>query len=105
MSDEKKVAPIGIWTAVKPFVNGGASGMLAIDMDQGEDSTRSGICSSVTTTMLKNEGILCWLSEARNLHHSPSWITQVKMLTAKASGANDGKPLPQLVPALVVQPN
>ncbi|KAL0843192.1 hypothetical protein Bca101_016437 [Brassica carinata] len=96
MSDEKKVAPIGIWTAVKPFVNGGASG---------EDSTRSGICSSVTTTMLKNEGILCWLSEARNLHHSPSWITQVKMLTAKASGANDGKPLPQLVPALVVQPN
>lgn len=84
-------------------------------------------------------GILCWLSEARNLHHSPSWITQVKlksfvgylapiqmntvlsrlcctdqkeyhyefirMLTAKASGANDGKPLPQLVPALVVQPN
>lgn len=29
MAEEKKVAPIGVWTAVKPFVNGGASGMLA----------------------------------------------------------------------------
>lgn len=26
---EEKPKPIGVWTTVKPFVNGGASGMLA----------------------------------------------------------------------------
>jgi len=29
MGDEKKPKPAGVWPTVKPFVNGGASGMLA----------------------------------------------------------------------------
>lgn len=29
MGEEKKPQPSGVWPTVKPFVNGGASGMLA----------------------------------------------------------------------------
>lgn len=29
MGDEKKPKSVGVWPTVKPFVNGGASGMLA----------------------------------------------------------------------------
>lgn len=29
MADQKSASPAGVWPTVKPFVNGGASGMLA----------------------------------------------------------------------------
>ncbi|CAH2072337.1 unnamed protein product [Thlaspi arvense] len=63
MAEEKKIAPIGIWNTVKPFVNGGTSGMLAtcviqpIDMIKVRIQLGQGSAVSVTTTMLKNEGI------------------------------------------------
>ncbi|CAF1697980.1 unnamed protein product [Brassica napus] len=112
MAEEKKVAPIGIWTAVKPFVNGGASGMLAtcviqpIDMIKVRIQLGQGSAASVTTTMLKNEGIGAFY-KMNILYHHLYCTNQVvcsyeyiRMLTAKASEANDGKPLPLYQKAL-----
>uniref|UniRef100_A0A0D3B1Z8 Uncharacterized protein n=1 Tax=Brassica oleracea var. oleracea TaxID=109376 RepID=A0A0D3B1Z8_BRAOL len=132
MAEEKKVAPIGMWTAVKPFVNGGASGMLAtcviqpIDMIKVRIQLGQGSAASVTTTMLKNEGIGAFYKlvldhssklksfvdyldpiQMNILYHHLYCTNQVvcsyeyiRMLTAKASEANDGKPLPLYQKAL-----
>ncbi|PWA58325.1 mitochondrial dicarboxylate/tricarboxylate transporter DTC [Artemisia annua] len=62
---EEKAKPIvsGVWPTVKPFVNGGASGMLAtcviqpIDMIKVRIQLGQGSAGSVTKNMLKNEGI------------------------------------------------
>ena len=40
MGDEKKAKPSGVWTAVKPFVNGGTSGMLATCVIQPVDMVK-----------------------------------------------------------------
>lgn len=47
MAEEKK-APIGVWTTVKPFVNGGASGMLATCVIQPIDMIK--VCQMLTDT-------------------------------------------------------
>ncbi|KAK2977703.1 hypothetical protein RJ640_026843 [Escallonia rubra] len=61
---EEKAKPAGVWPTVKPFVNGGASGMLAtcvmiqpIDMIKVRIQLGPGSAAQVTRTMLKNEGI------------------------------------------------
>ncbi|KAK2967953.1 hypothetical protein RJ640_027738 [Escallonia rubra] len=61
---EEKAKPAGVWPTVKPFVNGGASGMLAtcvmiqpIDMIKVRIQLGQGSAGQVTRTMLKNEGI------------------------------------------------
>ncbi|WZZ38665.1 hypothetical protein YC2023_034924 [Brassica napus] len=84
MAEEKKVAPIGIWTAVKPFVNGGASGgMLATCVIQPIDMIKG-----------LSAGLL------RQATYTTARLGSFKMLTAKASEANDGKPLPLYQKAL-----
>ncbi|KAK3011805.1 hypothetical protein RJ639_012506 [Escallonia herrerae] len=60
---EEKAKPAGVWPIVKPFVNGGAFGILAtcviqpIDMIKVRIQLGKGSVSQVTRTMLKNEGI------------------------------------------------
>ncbi|KAL5980794.1 hypothetical protein ACLOJK_028704 [Asimina triloba] len=60
---EAKAKTSGVWPTVKPFVNGGASGMLAtcviqpIDMIKVRIQLGQGSASQVTKTMLRNEGI------------------------------------------------
>ncbi|EPS58152.1 hypothetical protein M569_16664 [Genlisea aurea] len=61
MADQKPKS--GVWSTVKPFVNGGASGMLAtcvvqpIDMVKVRIQLGQGSATDVTKNMLKNEGI------------------------------------------------
>ncbi|KAG4999922.1 hypothetical protein JHK87_020994 [Glycine soja] len=65
MGDENKTkSPAsGVWSTIKPFVNGGASGMLAtcviqpIDMIKVRIQLGQGSAAQVTSTMLKNEGV------------------------------------------------
>ncbi|KAL0460505.1 UNVERIFIED_CONTAM: Mitochondrial dicarboxylate/tricarboxylate transporter DTC [Sesamum latifolium] len=60
---EEKPKSAGVWPTVKPFVNGGASGMLAtcviqpIDMIKVRIQLGQGSAGEVTKTMLKNEGV------------------------------------------------
>ncbi|CAL5425720.1 unnamed protein product [Camellia sinensis] len=60
---EEKPKSIGVWPAVKPFVNGGASGMLAtcviqpIDMIKVRIQLGQGSAVDVTRNMLRNHGI------------------------------------------------
>ncbi|XP_075652089.1 mitochondrial dicarboxylate/tricarboxylate transporter DTC-like [Castanea sativa] len=62
MGDEKKAKPIGVWPTVKPFVNGGTSGMLAtcviqpIEMIKVRIQLGQGSAGSVARNMLKEEG-------------------------------------------------
>uniref|UniRef100_M4DU67 Uncharacterized protein n=1 Tax=Brassica campestris TaxID=3711 RepID=M4DU67_BRACM len=104
MAEEKKVAPIGVWNTVKPFVNGGTSGMLAtcviqpIDMIKVRIQLGQGSAASVTKNMLKNDGIGAFykgLSAGllRQATYTTARLGSFKMLTAKAIEANDGKPL------------
>ncbi|KAK3012695.1 hypothetical protein RJ639_008258 [Escallonia herrerae] len=63
MPGEEKAKPAGVWPTVKPFLNGGVSGMLAtciiqpIDMIKVRIQLGQGSAGQVTRTMLKNEGI------------------------------------------------
>ncbi|GER41240.1 mitochondrial substrate carrier family protein [Striga asiatica] len=60
---EEKTKSTGVWPTVKPFVNGGASGMLAtcviqpIDMIKVRIQLGQGSAADVTRNMLKNEGL------------------------------------------------
>ena len=103
MAEEKK-APISVWTTVKPFVNGGASGMLAtcviqpIDMIKVRIQLGQGSAASITTNMLKNEGVGAFykgLSAGllRQATYTTARLGSFKLLTAKAIESNDGKPL------------
>ncbi|XP_010531153.1 PREDICTED: mitochondrial dicarboxylate/tricarboxylate transporter DTC-like [Tarenaya hassleriana] len=111
MAEEKKAKPSGVWTTVKPFVNGGASGMLAtcviqpIDMIKVRIQLGQGSAASVTKTMLKNEGFGAFykgLSAGllRQATYTTARLGSFKILTAKASEANEGKPLPLYQKAL-----
>ena len=40
MGDEKKPKSTGVWPSIKPFVNGGASGMLATCVIQPVDMVK-----------------------------------------------------------------
>lgn len=113
MGDEKKGKPAasGVWSTIKPFVNGGASGMLAtcviqpIDMIKVRIQLGQGSAAQVTSTMLKNEGFAAFykgLSAGllRQATYTTARLGSFKILTAKAIEANDGKPLPLYQKAL-----
>ncbi|KAJ8446494.1 hypothetical protein Cgig2_027456 [Carnegiea gigantea] len=64
MAEEKaKLGSVGVWPAVKPFVNGGASGMLAtcviqpLDMVKVRIQLGQGSATQVVRIMLRDEGI------------------------------------------------
>ncbi|XP_058750151.1 mitochondrial dicarboxylate/tricarboxylate transporter DTC [Vicia villosa] len=114
MAEEKKPKPAlvsGFWPTIKPFVNGGASGMLAtcviqpIDMIKVRIQLGQGSAASVTTTMLKNEGVGAFykgLSAGllRQATYTTARLGTFRILTNKAIEANDGKPLPLYQKAL-----
>ncbi|KAG9155690.1 hypothetical protein Leryth_003965 [Lithospermum erythrorhizon] len=110
MGEEKKVS-VGVWPTVKPFVNGGASGMLAtcviqpIDMIKVRIQLGQGSAGEVTKTMLKNEGVGAFYNGLsagllRQATYTTARLGTFKILTAKAIEANDGKPLPLYQKAL-----
>ncbi|GAB2261257.1 hypothetical protein Droror1_Dr00002254 [Drosera rotundifolia] len=127
--DSEKAKPKGVWYTIKPFVNGGTSGMLAtcviqpIDMIKVEKSVDflllgmnlwvngvriqlgQGSAGVVTRTMLKNEGIGAFykgLSAGllRQATYTTARLGTFRILTNKAIAANDGKPLPLYQKAL-----
>ncbi|KAI4317452.1 hypothetical protein L6164_025319 [Bauhinia variegata] len=111
MGDEKKAKPSSVWTTIKPFVNGGASGMLAtcviqpIDMVKVRIQLGQGSAGQVTSNMLKNEGVTAFykgLSAGllRQATYTTARLGTFKILTNKAVEANDGKPLPLYQKAL-----
>ncbi|KAF3944055.1 hypothetical protein ACB098_08G138000 [Castanea mollissima] len=111
MGDEKKAKPIGVWPTVKPFVNGGTSGMLAtcviqpIDMIKVRIQLGQGSAGSVARNMLKEEGFGAFykgLSAGllRQATYTTARLGSFKILTNKAIEANDGKPLPLYQKAL-----
>ncbi|KAI5675090.1 hypothetical protein M9H77_06040 [Catharanthus roseus] len=110
MGEEKK-APSGVWPTVKPFVNGGASGMLAtcviqpIDMIKVRIQLGQGSAGTVTRNMLKNEGVGAFykgLSAGllRQATYTTARLGSFRILTNKALEANEGKPLPLYQKAL-----
>ncbi|KAH9740581.1 mitochondrial dicarboxylate/tricarboxylate transporter dtc [Citrus sinensis] len=111
MGEEKKPQSAGVWPTVKPFVNGGASGMLAtcviqpIDMIKVRIQLGQGSAGTVTKTMLKNEGFGAFykgLSAGllRQATYTTARLGSFRILTNKAIEANDGKPLPLYQKAL-----
>ncbi|CAO2822090.1 unnamed protein product [Amaranthus hypochondriacus] len=110
MADQKS-SPAGVWPTVKPFVNGGCSGMLAtcviqpIDMIKVRIQLGQGSAAQVTKNMLANEGFGAFykgLSAGllRQATYTTARLGSFKMLTNKAVAANDGKPLPLYQKAL-----
>ncbi|KAK9692426.1 hypothetical protein RND81_09G263600 [Saponaria officinalis] len=100
-----------LWSKVKPFVNGGASGMLAtcvvqpIDMVKVRIQLGQGSAPQVVTNMLRQHGISAFykgLSAGllRQATYTTARLGSFKILTNKAIAANDGKPLPLYQKAL-----
>ncbi|CAO2161500.1 unnamed protein product [Urochloa humidicola] len=115
MADAKQqqaVAPSAVWMTVKPFVNGGASGMLAtcviqpIDMVKVKIQLGEGSAATVTKNMLANEGIGSFykgLSAGllRQATYTTARLGSFRVLTNKALEANEGKPLPLVQKAFI----
>ncbi|XP_026452895.1 mitochondrial dicarboxylate/tricarboxylate transporter DTC-like [Papaver somniferum] len=110
MADHKN-PPVGIWQNVKPFINGGASGMLAtcviqpIDMIKVRIQLGQGSGIHVARSMLREEGLGAFykgLSAGllRQATYTTARLGSFKILTNKAIEANDGKPLPLYQKAL-----
>ncbi|OIW19228.1 hypothetical protein TanjilG_20353 [Lupinus angustifolius] len=110
MGEEKKTK-VAVWPTIKPFVNGGVSGMLAtsviqpIDMIKVRIQLGQGSAAHITTTMLKNEGVAAFykgLSAGllRQATYTTARLGSFRILTNKAIEANDGKPLPLYQKAL-----
>ncbi|CAN1294883.1 Mitochondrial dicarboxylate/tricarboxylate transporter DTC [Linum perenne] len=111
MGEQKQTQPLGVWSTIKPFVNGGASGMAAtcviqpIDMIKVRIQLGQGSASHVAKTMLKEEGIGAFykgLSAGllRQATYTTARLGSFRILTNKAIEANDGKPLPLYQKAL-----
>ncbi|XP_057793315.1 mitochondrial dicarboxylate/tricarboxylate transporter DTC-like [Salvia miltiorrhiza] len=107
----EKPKSAGVWPTVKPFVNGGASGMLAtcviqpIDMIKVRIQLGQGSAGEVTRNMLKNDGVGAFykgLSAGllRQATYTTARLGSFRILTNKAIEANDGKPLPLYQKAL-----
>ncbi|KAK6925772.1 Mitochondrial substrate/solute carrier [Dillenia turbinata] len=111
---EENQKPKGAWHTVKPFVNGGTAGMMAtcVRIQLGEGSA-----VQVTKTMLKNEGVRAFYkflitfavsSDSKGLSagllrqatYTTARLGSFRILTSKATAANDGKPLPLYQKAL-----
>lgn len=108
---DQKVEQIGVWRTVKPFINGGTSGMLAtcviqpIDMVKVRIQLGQGSVGQVTSQMLKNEGFGAFykgLSAGllRQATYTTARLGTFRILTNRAITANDGKPLPLYQKAL-----
>ncbi|KVI00232.1 Mitochondrial carrier domain-containing protein [Cynara cardunculus var. scolymus] len=88
MAEEKPKLVAGVWPTVKPFVNGGASGMLAtcviqpIDMIKVRIQLGQGSAFAVTKTMLKNEGVGAFYKGL-----SAGLLRQATYTTARLAGA------------------
>ncbi|KAF7148795.1 hypothetical protein RHSIM_Rhsim03G0001700 [Rhododendron simsii] len=107
MGEEKSKSAAGssvsVWPAVKPFVNGGAAGMLAtcvVRIQLGEGSA-----VEVSKKIIRNEGIGGFykgLSAGllRQATYTTTRLGTFKILTKKAVAANGGKPLPLYQKAL-----
>ncbi|KAI3846154.1 hypothetical protein MKX01_002927 [Papaver californicum] len=109
MGEEKKLG--GVWSTIKPFVNGGASGMLAtcviqpVDMVKVRIQLGQGSAVSVTKNMIREEGfgaLYKGLSAGllRQATYTTARLGTFRILTNKAIAANDGKPLPLYQKAL-----
>ncbi|KAJ4970124.1 hypothetical protein NE237_003223 [Protea cynaroides] len=101
----------GVWPTVKPFLNGGASGMLAtcviqpVDMIKVRIQLGQGSAVQVTKNIIKNEGVgglYKGLSAGllRQATYTTARLGSFRILTNKAIAANDGKPLPLYQKAL-----
>jgi len=110
MGDKDK-PKTGVWPTVKPFVNGGASGMLAtcviqpIDMIKVRIQLGQGSAGQVARTMIKEEGfgsLYKGLSAGllRQATYTTARLGSFRILTNKAIEANEGKPLPLYQKAL-----
>ncbi|XP_021714944.1 mitochondrial dicarboxylate/tricarboxylate transporter DTC-like [Chenopodium quinoa] len=108
---EEKSSTASVWKTVKPFVNGGASGMLAtcviqpIDMVKVRIQLGQGSAVHVTKNMLRDEGLSAFykgLSAGllRQATYTTARLGSFRILTNKALAANDGKPLPLYQKAL-----
>ncbi|KAG9455603.1 hypothetical protein H6P81_000111 [Aristolochia fimbriata] len=108
---EEKPKPLGVWSAVKPFVNGGASGMLAtcviqpVDMIKVRIQLGQGSGMHVVRSMLREEGVGAFykgLSAGllRQATYTTARLGTFRVITNKAIEANDGKPLPLYQKAL-----
>ncbi|CAN6457032.1 unnamed protein product [Victoria cruziana] len=101
----------GVWQSVKPFANGGMSGMMAtcviqpIDMIKVRIQLGQGSGLHVAKTMLREEGVGAFykgLSAGllRQATYTTARLGSFRVLTNKAVQANDGKPLPLYQKAL-----
>ncbi|CAL5097533.1 unnamed protein product [Urochloa decumbens] len=106
------VAATGVWKTIKPFVNGGASGMLAtcviqpIDMVKVRIQLGEGSAAQVTKNMLANEGMRSFykgLSAGllRQATYTTARLGSFRVLTNKAVEKNEGKPLPLIQKAFI----
>lgn len=111
MGEKAKSGSGGVWPTVKPFVNGGASGMLATSVIQPFDMVKvriqlgQGSATHVVKNMLRDEGMRAFykgLSAGllRQATYTTARLGSFKVLTNKAVEANDGKPLPLYQKAL-----
>ncbi|KAM0937585.1 putative mitochondrial carrier protein [Dioscorea sansibarensis] len=116
MAEGKPKAQSGVWSTVKPFVNGGASGMLAtcviqpIDMVKVRIQLGQGSALQVSKNMIANEGVGSFYKGlSAGLLRQATYTTArlgsfryvYRVLTNKAVEANDGKPLPLLQKAFI----
>ncbi|CAN1294884.1 Mitochondrial dicarboxylate/tricarboxylate transporter DTC [Linum perenne] len=83
MGEQKQTQPLGVWSTIKPFVNGGASGMAATCVIQPIDMIKG-----------LSAGLL------RQATYTTARLGSFRILTNKAIEANDGKPLPLYQKAL-----
>jgi len=100
-----------VWNTVKPFVNGGTSGMLAtcviqpVDMIKVRIQLGQGSGYNVAKNMLRDDGFGAFykgLSAGllRQATYTTARLGSFRILTNKAIAANDGKPLPLYQKAL-----
>ncbi|EFJ33391.1 hypothetical protein SELMODRAFT_85098 [Selaginella moellendorffii] len=104
VDDKVKRCPT-VWSVIKPFVNGGTAGMCAtaviqpIDMIKVRIQLGQGGAFQVAKQVIKNEGFFSLYKGLtagllRQATYTTARLGSFRLLTAKATQANDGKPLP-----------
>ncbi|TVU17003.1 hypothetical protein EJB05_33009, partial [Eragrostis curvula] len=105
-------AATGFWRMVKPFVNGGASGMLAtcviqpIDMVKVRIQLGEGSAAQVIKNMLANDGLGSFYKGlsaglCRQAIYTTGRLGSFRVLTNKEVEKNEGKPLPLVQKAFI----
>ncbi|KAJ7260519.1 hypothetical protein O6H91_Y407800 [Diphasiastrum complanatum] len=101
----KEESKAQLWNTVKPFMNGGLAGMGAtcviqpVDMIKVRIQLGQGTATQVARQVVQNEGfgaLYKGLSAGllRQATYTTARLGTFRVLTAKATAANDGKPLP-----------